>query len=270
MEDPKRLRTKLRLDLNEVQKQIEDIEDQMGSDKSSDTIERHKKLVEYEKKLKDQYEKIAGITIDQASSLDEKAIKSLISQSESFISRLLGLIAGLLLFNGFYNLTIHSYEGLDPMDYLDYLSGEGQSVSPFLNFAGQLKFDSTTNFIAIPLIAGITLLLLSILFSKSGSKFYKLFQLLGISIPISYFFYLIIYQSNAIDVTTAFDDNMGYLGVAVIVGGMLYLFGLFDDRSRFNKLLILITAFALIDSGIQILLAAIDGNPLETLLFTWG
>ncbi|OLS21556.1 MAG: hypothetical protein HeimC2_33130 [Candidatus Heimdallarchaeota archaeon LC_2] len=95
-------------------------------------------------------------------------------------------------------------------------------------------------------------------------------QLLGISIPISYFFYLIIYQSNAIDVTTAFDDNMGYLGVAVIVGGMLYLFGLFDDRSRFNKLLILITAFALIDSGIQILLAAIDGNPLETLLFTWG
>ena len=124
MEDPKRLRTKLRLDLNEVQKQIEDIEDQMGSDKSSDTIERHKKLVEYEKKLKDQYEKIAGITIDQASSLDEKAIKSLISQSESFISRLLGLIAGLLLFNGFYNLTIHSYEGLDPMDYLDYLSGQ--------------------------------------------------------------------------------------------------------------------------------------------------
>ncbi len=271
MEDPKRLRTKLRLDLNEVQKQIEEIEDQMGSDKSSDTIERHKRLVEYEKKLKDQYEKIAGITIDQASSLDEKAIAAIISRPESFMSRFFGFIAGLLLFNGFYNLTIHSYVGLDVIDYFDYLGGTVNSVSTFTIFATELKYDSSTNFIAIPLVAAIALLFISLILSNSGSRLYKLFQLIGISLPVGFLLYLIVYQEDAAEVTTAFDENMANLGVAVVFGGMLYLFGLFDERSGFNKLLILITSFAIIGTGVQILMAAFDtGDSLDTLLSAWG
>lgn len=270
MEDPKRLRTKLRLDLNEVQKQIEEIEDQMRSDKSADTIERHKKLVEYEKKLKDQYEKIAGITIDQASSLDEKTIATLISRSENKFSKFLGFISGFLLFFGFYNLTIHSYEGFDPMDYFDYLGGNGTSVSSFDVLSSGILYDSSTNLIVYPLVLGIALILIGLVFSSSGSKLYKLIQFVGVALPILYILSLFILEDTIPEVTAGFEDNMINLGVIFVFGGMLYLFGLFDERGFLGKLAILIIGASIIDTGAQILVAAFsNGDELSELLWGW-
>ncbi|MFV2014849.1 MAG: hypothetical protein ACC656_05450 [Candidatus Heimdallarchaeota archaeon] len=270
VEDPKRLRTKLRLDLNEVQKQIEDIEDQMRSDKSSDTIERHKKLIEYEKKLKDQYEKIAGITIDQASTLDEKKIAVLIQRDETKLSKIPGFFAGFLLFFGFYNLTIHSYVGFDPMDYFDYLSGNGKSVASFNAMSSSFLYDSSTNLIVYPLIAGILLSLIGLVFSKAGSKLYKLMQFLGVTLPILLILSFIMLEDTSQDVTAAFDDNMINIGVVFIFGGMLYLFGLFDERTSLGKLSVIIIGFSIIDAGAQILLAAFStSNEINELLWTW-
>ncbi|MCE7735473.1 MAG: hypothetical protein GPJ54_11385 [Candidatus Heimdallarchaeota archaeon] len=269
MEDPKRLRTKLRLDLNEVQKQIEEIEDQMRSDKSADTIERHKKLVEYEKKLKDQYEKIAGITIDQASSLDQKTVAALTSRDENKFSKLLGIVSGFLLFFGFYNLVIHSYVGFDPMDYFDYLGGTGTSVSSFDTFSSGILFESSTNLIVYPLIVGTALILIGLVFSTSGSKLYKFMQFLGVAIPILYLLSLIVIEDTTSEVTAAFEDNMINLGAIFIFGGMLYLFGLFDERGFLGKLSILIIGASIIDAGAQILVAALSNDELSELLWTW-
>ncbi|MHA2098289.1 MAG: hypothetical protein ACW99A_06355, partial [Candidatus Kariarchaeaceae archaeon] len=196
------MRTKLRLDLNEVQKQIEDIEDQMRSDKSSETIDRHKKLIEYEKKLKDQYEKIAGITIDQASQLEEKKMVApfVATPSEARVTKIFGFIAGLLLFNGFYNLTIHAYEGYSPTDYLDYLNGNANAVTSFSTLAAGWDYESSSYLIAGPLVGGIALLLIGLIFSRSGSKLFKFMEIVGISIPVGFLFYLMLDGSTSADV----------------------------------------------------------------------
>lgn len=270
MEDPKRLRTKLRLDLNEVQKQIEETEDQMRSDKSADTIQRHKKLVEYEKKLKDQYEKIAGITIDQASTLDQKTVAALVSRDENKFSKFVGFLSGFLLFFGFYNLTIHSYVGFDPMDYFDYLGGTGSSVSSFDALSSGILFDSSTNLIIYPLAVGMALILIGLVSSTSGSKLYKLMQFLGVSLPILYILSFILLEDTTSELTTAFEDNMINLGVIFVFGGMLYLFGLFDERGSLGKLSIIIIGASIIYTGAQILVAAFStGDELSELLWAW-
>lgn len=270
MEDPKRLRTKLRLDLNEVQKQIEDIEDQMRSDKSSETIERHKKLVEYEKKLKDQYEKIAGITIDQASSLDERKVAVMIHRDENKFSKFIGFVAGFALFFGIYNLTLHSFVGFEVTDYFDYLSGTGVSVSSFNLMASSILYESSLNLIVYPLAVGVALMLIGLVFSSSGSRLYKFMQFAGVSIPILYLLSFLVLEDTAAEVTTVFEDNMINLGVVFVFGGMLYLFGLFDDRSSLGKITILLIGFSIIDVGVQILLAAFStGDELQELLWSW-
>lgn len=268
MEDPKRLRTKLRLDLNDVRKQIDDLESLMETDKSPENVEAHKKLADYETKLKSQYEKMTGITLDQAQSLKDKALV-LEGRSESKLAKLLSAVAGLLFALGFYNITLRGIAGEEVMNVIDYFSGVNDLAKDYNSLMILLSDDTAMTFLVIPLAASAFLFLITPFLSKKGSTSAKFFESLGFVIGIGYFILLTVVPTNAEDVATRFETNILVFGVIFVVGGILILFALNDQLSKLGILLILVSAGLLIDTGAQLIITSMEDDVIGKIWKNW-
>ena len=273
VEDPKRMRTKLRLDLKDVRRQIEDLEDLLKSDKSPENVEAHRKLVEYEKKLKDQYEKMTGLSLDQASNLESKNIRVADKQyKKSTFSGFLALIGAYLFAWGFYNTVLHSIVGFAPTDLLDYFMGTGQSVASANVFAASMTYPESLYLIDGPLVGGAVLVLLSGLFDSSRSKLSSLLEGLGL-ISVGGYFSYILYTSpgdqHAAEVVKLIIDNLMYISISILVGGVLLFLGALSHKSFFRKLLGIICSGLVLFAGAMYFMLSSASDASSRLVSVW-
>ena len=269
MEDTKRLRTKLRLDLNEVEKQISELEKTVKKDKSEENIQALQKLKDYEKKLKDEYEKMTGISVDQATTLKETKIPSF-SQKEGFTSKFFGLLAGLTLFNAFYNLALHGIVGFNPNDLVKFYQGTGTTVSSFRIIPLSIRYQSSEVIVMIPLILSALFALLSAFTTKKGSMFLKLLSALGLTAMIGFFYYITILPKTEADVVTKYEDNYFLFAFLFVVAGFLILMDMMDNASGFSKLFTFLSGALMIAAGVQMLIIYVtQGDLLGELLTEW-
>lgn len=268
MEDPKRMRTKLRLDLADVRKQIEDLEDLLRTDKSADNVEAHRKLVEYEKKLKDQYEKMTGLSVDQANRLEERVTPE--ARKSSPGAGIFGILAGLIVAWGYYNTILHSIVGFGPNDVLNWVSGTGVSA-PNISYFMYSMFAGTSKFlVAGPLVGGSLLILLSSLADKNKNGFTGFIEGLAFLIPAGFLGYLLFYVNDAAMATQFLTNNILITTGVIGVSGILLLLTVFGTKGLFGKFLALIVAALFLASAVQLFLLSQDPSTVDpNMVWQW-
>lgn len=255
MEDPKRLRTKIRLDLNDVRNQIEELEIVLKRNKTKDNIETHRKLIEYEEKLKDQYERMTGISIDQATTLVSG--KAAVKVKSAFPS-ILGMIAGLLFGWGFYNAGLQGvvWESTDPtpLDLINFFQGSNDPVPSSLTLVGGLTYSTSNALIVGPLGASILLILLRGLLANNRTKIIEFVDALAHIAIAGFFIYLIQIPTTNADVLEGIEDNMFILGLVVLAAGVLISLTAIEDIGGFSKTVKLLMGLLILYTAVQIIL----------------
>lgn len=266
VEDTKRLRTKIRLDLNDVRIQIEELEEIVKRDKSKESKETLQKLIEYEQKLKDQYEKMTGITLDQARQLIQtRDFEGDIPRFPNF----LGLLAGLLFGWGFYNALLQGIVGFGPINVLDYFTDVDKDVATPLVLIGGLTYTSSNQLIIYPIAASLLLFFLRGILSKRRWRLIEFMDSISFIAVGAFFVYLIEFPDTNEDVVEAFEDNMQILGLILLGAGFLIFLSSFDVQGIFSKLLKMLSGGLIISSSVQFLLITLDDNLAVDMKVLW-
>jgi len=251
VEDTKRLRTKLRLDLDQVAKDIADLEKEMKKNKSKENIESHAKLVEYEKKLKKQYQELAGISIEQASNLTREADTS--SKQKSRFAAFLGLITCALFAWGSYNMVLHGVEGFMPQDVINALTN-GSTVPNLVYIINSLTYGTSILFVVGPLGAVAAISFILWLTEKERNKFLGLLDFLSFAAVSGFFVYVFYYPKPQSDrIVSDLETNFMILGAIIAASGLFMLFSSLGYKSVFSKLICMIAGIAMIGAGALIL-----------------
>jgi hypothetical protein len=255
MEDPERLRTRIRLDLDEVRSRIEEMEEMIESDKrSADSstlsynMEELRQLYQYEKKLKQQYEQIAGIRLDAA---DLRGFGVTEKKGISFGSKIFASIMALIISLNFANVIVHGIWGFTPNDMIGFYLGNVDSMPAlWIVFDSMTDSDSISNYISIAYLALIfvsSLILISII--KTKSKLFRLLEYIGLVAPSGYLLYLITIEANTLarlDADNAraafFVDNLLYFGIIFAVSGVFILLAAIKRYGALPKLLTFIAS----------------------------
>ncbi|MHA2504718.1 MAG: hypothetical protein ACXAE3_17855 [Candidatus Kariarchaeaceae archaeon] len=264
------MRTKLRLDLKDVRKQIEDMEELLKSDKSAENVEAHQKLVDYEEKLKDQYQKMTGLSVDQASNLEDKYKKEE-KKSKSKFALLLGFLGGMLVSYGFYNTLLHSIVGFGPMDVLGYFTGTGGSTASLDLFVAGMIYGNSLYLIVGPLLGGALFVFLGSILDRSRSFFPRLLEGTGFLISVGLMGY-VLFGADTQTVTLAFLGSILLLAATMLAGGALLSLASFSNKGGLSKISNLLAGILFIYSGAQLylltMLPTIDDKALE-LVYQW-
>ncbi len=232
MEDPNRMRTKLRLDLRDVNQQIADLEKTMSKDKNSELRDQHAKLENYRDKLTEQYENITGLEYYQTSTISYKA--GFESEDASNFGRWLGFFAGIALANGYYNLILHSIGLYDYNSLFQFLEGTKSRV--IFDIGGMLEFAikitaPSLNLVIFGLASPIFIELLRSLLSKSRAEMYSLAQTIAITIPGFYLAFVILLPTSE---SLLLND---YIIMVYILGssGVLFLLSMIGTPGIMGK-----------------------------------
>ena len=267
------MRTKLRLDLKDVRRQIEDLEDLLKSDKSEENVEAHRKLVEYEKKLKEQYEKMTGLSLDQASNLEGKSDVRVAdsNKNRSPLSGFLALLGGLLLAYGFLNTVLYSLQEVDYLGIMDYFSGKTLSTYNLSIFLNYMIGSEGMLMMIYPLLGGSLLVLLSGFLDKSRSKIFGILEGLGFFASVAILGYTAYLSPNS-DYASALLRSLFiiYTGLMVISAVFLFLGGI-KHKSGFRQFLGFIVSVLFLYSAAQfyLLIGSSEVDPLLVWQWPW-
>jgi hypothetical protein len=239
------------LDLNDVRNQIEELEIVLKRNRTKDNIETHRKLIEYEEKLKDQYEKMTGISIDQATAL--AAGKVAVKVKSAFPS-ILGMIAGLLFGWGFYNAVLQGIEGFGPLDLVNFFQGSNDPVPSSLSLVAGLTYSTSNALIVGPLGASILLILLRGILANNRTKIIELVDALAHLAIAGFFIYLIQIPETNAEVLEGIEDNMFILGLVVLAAGILISLTAIEDNGGFSKAIKVFIGLLILYTAVQIIL----------------
>ena len=283
MEDPERLRTRIRLDLDEVRSRIEEMEEMIESDKrSADSstlsynMEELRQLYQYEKKLKQQYEQIAGIQLDAA---DLRGFGAIEKRGISFGSKIFAALMALLISLNYANVIVHGILGFTPSEMINFYLGNGVTGPSLLwVFDSMTDPDSISNYISIAYLAIIfvsTLILISII--KTRSIIIRLFEYIALVAPSGYLLYLITIEAKTLgrvdaDIARAafFADNLLYLGIIFAASGVFVLLAAFKRYGFLPKLLTIIASILYFASAYFVLNIELSSATKELdSLYNW-
>ncbi|MHA2249122.1 MAG: hypothetical protein ACXAD7_02110 [Candidatus Kariarchaeaceae archaeon] len=266
MEDPKRLRTKLRLDLNDVRQQIEDLEKIIQKDKSEENLKTLEKLIGYEKKLKAQYEEMTGITLDQATSLTGVID---MGEKKSTFPYFLGILGGILFAWGYYNAILQGLVGFEPQDVLNYfLDSEGSIDNPY-SLSNGLRYETSNRLIVYPIAASLILVLLRGLLANSRSKIVELIDSLAFIATGAYFVYLVEMSKSDPGLIEDIEENLIILGLVLLVSGIIIIFTVVEVKGVFNKMLKFSVGVLIIFSSILFFNISYIGRIPDELAWQW-
>ncbi|MCY3411862.1 MAG: hypothetical protein INQ03_09540 [Candidatus Heimdallarchaeota archaeon] len=264
MEDPNRMRTRLRLDLNDVAKQIADLEELMEKDKTEKLIEDHRKLVEYEKKLKEQYEKMTGLSIEQATSGSSRKEKKADNQPRK-LARFFGFLAGITLLAANFNLTMHGIKGDTINDFLDYFMGSGDQAYPTITgLVAALKYEYSLNIIIVTMTLPILFTILESLFSKYRKEIYSVPEGIAITLPVMYLLFELILPNTE----KGLENGMLTLDILLISSGILMMISGFGGN-LLNKIVAILAGAMYLFSAYMVYISFIDGNVETRLMQNW-
>ncbi len=265
MEDTNRIRTKLRLDLEDISNQIDDLEDMMKKDKSPDLIEDHKKLVKYEKKLKEQYERMTGFSIEQAATLrGSKRTKEL---TPSGWGKFYGFIAGILFAEAFFNLIIHGIIGYGIEDVIGFfLLGTVNAVPYGLNVIiehGAMDGDSryiTLATLTAPVIATV----FESLAGRARKEIYSVMEGLALTLPPVY----IIFRFSVPHATNTFVNEIFIFSI-LLFSSAFFMFLSGFGGGFFNKIIAITSAGLFAYSGYVAYNASLASDVAKQIGWDW-
>lgn len=256
MEDPNRMRTKLRLDLNDIGRQIEDLEDLLDKEKKPEYVEEHRKLIEYEKKLKTQYEKMTGLSIEQATILTG-AKRGGKKEVASGFGRFLGLLTGIIYLGGFYNLIGHSLGSINPVFFINYLLGNQNSeIGGMADYQSNLSDQTALYIIYATLGIPIFLSLLRSLLSNSRKEIYSVLQSFALIIPVVYLLYIFAFPEPGDTIT----EQIFNIAIVFAVSGASIILAGFGTRKFMGKLASFAAGALFFLAAYQAYLTSIDPN----------
>ncbi len=267
MEDTARLRTKIRLDLDDVRIRIEEMEEIVRTNRSKENQEELKRLIEYEKKLKNQYEKLTGLSIDQATSL-KGAKKTKINIDWKM--RLFGAVTGLIIVYTYLNIILYSIRGNHSiMDLVSFIQGNGHSVGNINNLFTNLVWGDTF-FIVVGSLLFSTILGVVYSFTfKLKPDFLMYFNMVAF-VVIPLFLIAILSVPREIEQKYyTFTSSLIIFAVLFVVMGILLIISALGQRSRINMGLGIISGLIMFYSAFLVYMDSTATDISANVTYNW-
>lgn len=282
MEDPERLRTRIRLDLDEVRNRIQEMEDMIESDKrSADSstlsynMEELRQLYQYEKKLKQQYEQIAGIQLDAA---DLRGFDKVLVTGFPFKKRIIAMLMGLIITLNFFNIIIHGIVGFAPMDMINIYLGIGLAMNNLWNvFHSMTDTDTISYYITLFYLSfSIIGSFIIVTILKSRKTILNLFEFIGLSAPSGYLLFIVAFLGQSLSFFESnklradfFVDNLLYFGILLVVCGLLILISSLKKIGIIAKILTITAAILYFTSAYYVFLIEFSATKELDSLNNW-
>ncbi len=252
--------------------------DKRSTDSStlSYNMEELRQLYQYEKKLKQQYEQVAGIELDAA---DLRGFGTTEKRGISFGSKIFASIMALIIALNYSNVIMHGFWGFTPSDMIGFYLGNVESLPSFwIVFDSMTDPNSISYYISIAYLSLTfvsALILISII--KTKSIIIRLLEYVALVAPSGYILYLITVEANGLERFDAdnvraafFIDNLLYLGIIFAISGIFILLAALKRYGALPKLLTIVASILYFASAYLVLNIEFFSNTKELdSLYNW-